>query len=82
MPVVLPGLQLSRQTTLLPARANHGCLAPLNVGMDGDQFGICDSHQAGQVSRMELEEAMALTWKEEPGVGNAASIKITASQTG
>jgi len=80
-PAAFPGPQLSRQPTSLPARAY--CLPGLTqVGTDGDQFGICDGHQAGQVSRRELEEAVALTWKEEPGSGNEAARKITASHTG
>lgn len=81
-PAAFPGLQPSRQT------ASHACESevclpgPTQVGMDGDQLSIRASHQAGQVSRRELEEAVTLTWKEEPGSGNVACSEITASPTG
>lgn len=81
-PAAFPGLQLSRQTTSLACESELCLPGPTQAGMDGGQFGICDSHQSGQVSKRELEEGVALTWKEEPGCGNAASSKITASQTG
>ena len=60
-PAAFPGLQLSRQTTSLACESELCLPGPAQAGMAGDQFGICDSHQAGQVSRRELEEATALT---------------------
>lgn len=50
----------AEQANNFPSCEGELCLpGPTQAGMDGDQFGICDSQQAGQVSRRELEEATA-----------------------